>query len=203
MQSDSYGLPLSTASAEAVEAFYRGVAGLLSWGRRTVDFLRAAAADPGLAAVHAGIAAALFVEEAFDEARAAMATARKTAANGSEREQSQVAAFDHYVGLRPADAEAAMKAQLASYPCDLMIVQRLYLMWFFQGRFADMAALTDALREALPEDGFIEGFHAFVLEETGNSKEAMRWAERSMERNRGDSWDMHALAHALSIPPSL
>lgn len=198
MHNDTYGLPLSTASAGAAGAFDLGVNGLLSWDRRTIDFFRdAAMQDPGLAAAHAGLATALFVEEGFDDARTAMAAARAAAANGSAREQSQVIALDHYVNLRAADAEAAMKAHMAAYPSDLMIAQRLYLMWFFQGRFADMGALTDALSETLPDDGFVQGFHAFVLEETGHSDEAVDWAERCIEQNPEDTWGVHALTHAL------
>ena len=198
MQNDSYGLPLSTASAEAAQAFDQGVNGLLSWDRRTVDFFRESAEkDPDLAVAHAGLAAALFVEEGYEEARAVIASAREVAARGTEREQSQVVALDHYVNLRSADAEVAMRAHLAKYPMDLMIVQRLYLMWFFQGRFAEMGALTDAAYEVLPEDGYVHGFRAFVLEETGNSKEAVPWAERAMEQNPEDTWGVHALAHAL------
>ena len=198
MQSDTYGLPLSTTSVEAASAFDQGVNGLLLWDRRTVDFFRdSAAEDPGLAVAHAGLAAALFVEEQFDDARAAMATACDAAASGSAREQSQVVALDHYVNLRPADAEAAMRAHLTAYPSDLMIAQRLYLMWFFQGRFREMRELTDALRETLPDDPFVQGFHSFVLEEEGHSKEAVRWAEICIEQNAEDTWGVHALTHAL------
>ena len=198
MNLDAYGLPLSTGSEGAVAAFDRGTAGLLSWDRRTVDRFRASVAlDPGLAAAHAGLAAALFVEERFDEARSAMATARANAAGGTERERSQVAALDHYVNLRPRDAEAAMRAHLGAWPEDLMIAQRLYLMWFFQGRFADMRELTDALIAALPDDSFVHGLHAFVFEEQGDSEEAVRWAERCIAQNPEDTWGVHALTHAL------
>ncbi len=198
MNLDAYGLPLSTGSEDAVAAFDLGVAGLLSWDDRTVDFFRdSATRDPGLAAAHAGLAAALFVEEEFAEARAAMAAARDVAGTGSEREQSLVATLDHYVNLRPRDAEAAMRAHLAAWPADLTIAQRLYLMWFFQGRFVDMRELTDALLAALPEDSFVLGLHAFVLEEQGESEEAVRWAERCIERNPEDTWGVHALTHAL------
>ena len=215
MQLDAYRLSLSTASAEAAGAFDRGVTGLLSWDRRTVDFFREAVAlDAGLAAAHAGLAVAHFVEEEFAEARAAMATARACAVRGSEREQSSVIALDHYVHLRAADAEAAMRAHLGAWPEDLTIAQRLYLMWFFQGRFADMRELTDALIAALPDDPFVHGLHAFVFEEQGDSEEAVRWAERCIERNPEDTWGVHALTHALyelaaydealeRIPPAL
>ena len=215
MQLDAYRLSLSTASAEAAGAFDRGVTGLLSWDRRTVDFFREAVAlDAGLAAAHSGLAVAHFVEEEFAEARSAMAAARRAADRGSERERSLVAALDHYVHLRAADAEAAMRAHLGAWPGDLTIAQRLYLMWFFQGRFADMRELTDALIAVLPDDPFVHGLHAFVFEEQGDSEEAVRWAERCIERNPEDTWGVHALTHALyelaaydealeRIPPAL
>lgn len=198
MQVDAYQLPLSTASADSAAAFRHGVDGLLSWDRRTVDFFgESAARDPGFAAAHAGLAAALFVEERFADARAAMAKARAAATGGSEREQSQVAALDHYVNLRPRDAEAAMRAHLGAWPNDLMIAQRLYLMWFFQGRFDDMRAMTEVLLGLLPEDPFVHGLHAFVLEEQGDSRGAVDWAERCIARNPEDTWGVHALTHAL------
>ena len=197
MQLDAHGLSLSTGSKDAADAFDRGVKGLLAWDRRTVDFFGEAAGDADLAAAHAGRAVALFVEEEFAEARAAMARARETAGKGSEREQSLVAALEHYVDLRPRDAEAAMRAHLRSWPTDLMIAQRLYLMWFFQGRFAEMRELSERLLEVLPEDAFVHGFHAFVLEEQGEGAEAVRWAERCIAQNPEDTWGVHALAHAL------
>ena len=198
MQPDAYGLALSTASRGAADAFDRGVTGLLSWDARSAAFFReAAAADAGLAAAHAGLAVAHFVEEEFAGARTAMAAAREAAGRGSGREQSLVAALDHYVNLRPGDAEAAMRAHLGAWPTDLMIAQRLYLMWFFQGRFADMRALSETLLGSLPEDPFVHGFHAFVLEEQGEGEEAVRWAERCIARNPEDTWGVHALTHAL------
>ncbi len=198
MQLDAYRLPLSTDSSAAAAAFDRGVDGLLSWDRRTVDcFSDAVAGDSGLAAAHAGLAVAHFVEEEFAEARAAISAAREAAGAGSERERSLVAALDHYVNLRPRDAEAAMRAHLGAWPADLAIAQRLYLMWFFQGRFADMRELSETLLTALPEDSFVHGFLAFVLEEQGEGEEAVRWAERCIAQNPEDTWGVHALTHAL------
>lgn len=50
MRLDAYGLPLTSDSDEAAEAFDRGVTGLLSWDRHTVDFFRdSATRDPALA----------------------------------------------------------------------------------------------------------------------------------------------------------
>ena len=199
MRLDAYRLPLSTASDGAAGAFDQGVNGLLSWDRRTVDFFRGSAAgDADLAAAHAGLAVAHFVEEEFAEARAAMAAARQTAGKGSERERSLVVCARPLCEPAPGRCRSGdARPPFGLIPTDLMIAQRLYLMWFFQGRFADMRELTETLLDTLPEDAFVEGFHAFVLEEQGDGAEAVRWAERCIERNPEDTWGVHALTHAL------
>ena len=57
MRRDAYGLPVSTGTAAALEAYDRAVEGLLSWDGRALDLFRTANAhDPGLALGHAGAA---------------------------------------------------------------------------------------------------------------------------------------------------
>lgn len=188
---DAYGLPVTTTSAEAADAYDQGVRGLLAWDRRTVDFFHAALGlDPGFAVAH-------FVEEQFAEAGSAMAAADRAAAGASARERSLVAATALYLGGRHQDAEAAMRRHLAAHPTDLAVAQRLYLMWFYQGRADEMRGLTTDLAGRLPEDSFVLGLHAFALEETGDSDQALRWAEACTTRNAEDTWGVHALIHAL------
>jgi tetratricopeptide (TPR) repeat protein len=198
MGSDVYRLPVSTESREALEAYDRGVAGVLGWHRDTIDFFReATAADPGFALAHAGLAVSLFVEERFAEARAAARTAQALAPSASARERSHVEAVGLYVQVRMQEAEQAMREHLAAYPGDLLIAQRLYFIWFFQGRNAEMLDLTSALLPRLPDTSFVLGLHAFVLEEVGRCAEALRAAELCVERNPEDTWGVHALVHAL------
>jgi tetratricopeptide (TPR) repeat protein len=198
MRADAYGLPATTAAAAALDRYDQAVRELLGWGRGALDaFRQAAALDPGLAIAHAGAAVCLFLEERFGEARAAAETARAAAAGQTARERSHVEAVALLVGGRPAQAERAMTEHLDAWPRDAVVLQRLYYVWFWQGRFPEMLALTDRLLPRYGEDSFVLGLHAFVLEQAGRCREAVRAAETAMARNRRDAWAVHALAHAL------
>lgn len=68
---DAYGLPVTTGSSDALEAYDLAVEGLPGWDAHALDRFRAAATiDPGLALAHAGAAVCLFLEERLDEGRA-------------------------------------------------------------------------------------------------------------------------------------
>lgn len=200
---DRYGLPVSTASPAALEAYVQGVDGLLGWHVRTVEFFgQAVARDPGFALAHAGLAVSLFVEEQFAEARAAAGRARALAPGTTARERSQVEALARYVEVRMAEAEALMREHLAAHPTDLVVAQRLYFIWFFQGRTEEMLGLTGPLRAALPDVSFVHGLHAFVLEELGRCAEALPVAEAGLALSPEDTWGVHALAHTLYEMPA-
>jgi hypothetical protein len=80
MRTDAYGLPVTSTSPEALEAYDRAVDATLGWKASALDLFREAAAhDPALAVAHAGAAACLFLEERFGEARAAGEAARAAA----------------------------------------------------------------------------------------------------------------------------
>jgi tetratricopeptide (TPR) repeat protein len=199
MATDAYGLPATTGVAAARHRYDDGVRALLGWGRDALDaFREAAALDPGLALAHAGAAVGLFLEERFAEARAAADAARAAVAAQSPRERSHVEAVALLVTGRPVEAEQAMLAHLQAWPRDALILQRLYFLWFWQGRFPDMLALTTRLLPAYDDrDSFVLGLHAFALEEADRCREAVRAAEVAIARNPRDAWAVHALAHAL------
>src|SRR5262245_8487711 len=198
MLQDANGLTASTPFPGAVDAYNRGVRGLLGWHRDTIGFFEdALGRDPGFAIAHAGHAVSLFVEERFAEARAAAERARSLATGVSGRERSQIEALTLYVNVRMADAEAVMRQHLAEHPRDLLVAQRLYFIWFFQGRMDEMFALTRDLMAAAPDSSYPKGLHAFALEELGHTAEALPIAERSVAENAEDTWGIHALAHVL------
>jgi len=204
---DARGLAVSTGSADALVAYDRAVHDLLGWGRAALDgFREAAAHDPGLALAHAGQAVCLFLDERFGEARAAAEAARAAASPQSARERSHVAAVSLLVKGRPPEAERVMRDHLEAHPRDLVIAQRLYFVWFWQGRFPEMLGLTERLlgaegARAGGDDadgrGYLLGLHAFALEEAGRLPEAIRTAESAIAGNARDAWGVHALAHAL------
>jgi tetratricopeptide (TPR) repeat protein len=78
-----------------------------------------------------------------------------------------------------------------------MVFQRLYYVFFWQGRFPDMLATTESLLPRYPGSSFALGLHAFALEEAGRCAEAVRTAERALALEPNDAWSVHALAHAL------
>jgi tetratricopeptide (TPR) repeat protein len=195
---DNYGLPLTAGSPAALEAYDRAVDGLLGWDGQALALFRAAAeADPGLALAHAGAGVCLFLEERFDEARSAIETARTAVAGQTPRERGHVAALALLVGGKPGDAERAMREHLETYPRDLVVLQRLYFIWFWQGRFPEMLDVTSRLSRHYPGDSFMPGLHAFALEQAGRCDEAVRVALAALKRNERDAWAVHAFAHAM------
>jgi tetratricopeptide (TPR) repeat protein len=198
MRADAYGLPLSTASADAGARYDDAVRGLLGWDRGALGaFQDAAALDPGLGVAHAGAAVCLFLEERFAPAREAAEAARTAAASQTERERSHVEAVARLVGGRPAEAERLMLEHLGSWPRDVVVLQRLYFIWFWQGRFPEMLELTTRILPDYADDSFVHGLHAFVLEQADRCREAVGVAETALRQNPRDAWAVHALAHAL------
>jgi tetratricopeptide (TPR) repeat protein len=198
MHRDAYGLPVSTEVAPALDAYDRAVDGLLAWDRQALDLFRAATAqDDGLALAHAGTAICLFLEERFGQARETATVARAAAARQTARERGAVEGIALLVEGKAADAERVMREHLARFPRDLLVFQRLYFIWFWQGRFPEMLAFTTALARHQPGSSFMLGLHAFALEQAGRCDEAVRVARAALTANPRDAWAVHALAHAL------
>ncbi len=197
---EAYGLPVSTSSRAAVEARDRGVVALLGFGADAIDrFREAVAADPEFVLARAALAVALYLDEQIPEGRAEMeratAAGAAQAANLTDRERRHLQALGLFVGGRSNDAIALMKEILAEFPRDVVLMQRLYYIYFWQGRSADMLDLTQGVLPALAEDGYALGYHAFALEENRRFDEALPLAERAIAINPRDAWAVHAIAH--------
>jgi len=195
---DRYDLPVTTGSAAALATYDRAVHGFLGWDAQALDVFRAASAeDPGLALAHAGAGLCLFLEERFDEARAAIDAARTAVGGQSARERGHVESLALLIGGKSAEAERVMGEHLEAYPRDLVVLQRLYFIWFWQGRFPERLALTTRLTRHYAGDSFVLGLHAFALEQADRCDEAVRVARAALTRNPRDAWAVHAFAHAL------
>ena len=183
---DAYGLTVSTGSRAAVDAHDRGVRALLGFGAETVDeFRRAVAADPDFVLARAALAVALYLDEHIPAGRAemerAVADGATQAATLTGRERRHLEALRLFVGGRGNDAIPVMKEILAEHPRDVLLMQRLYFLYFWQGRSADMLEITTEVRPA--------------LEENRRFDEALPLAERALARNPRDAWAVHAIAH--------
>jgi tetratricopeptide (TPR) repeat protein len=199
MTNDTYDLPVTTDSPAALDAYNRGVDAALGWKANALELFRTATKhDPGLAMAHAGAAACWFLEERFAEAKAASDAARAAATDAvSPRERSYVNAVTLWTAGKVPDAERAMREHLATYPRDLAIVQRLYFVHFWQGKFPEMLETTTGLMRGLGETSYMMGMHAFALEQAGRCGEAVDLAQAAIAKNPSDAWSIHALAHAL------
>jgi tetratricopeptide (TPR) repeat protein len=198
MHTDAWGLPVTTSSIRALDAYDRGVRALLGWEACALpEFEQATREDAGLALAHAGAAICLFLEERFAEARTAAETARRAVAGATPRERSHVEAMALLVTGKPPDAERAMKEHLAAFPRDLTVLQRLYFIWFWQGRFPEMLDFMGAMAPHYDGAPFFGGLHAFALEQADRCDEAVRVADAALARDPRDAWGVHALAHAL------
>jgi len=197
---DAYGLPVTTASRVAVDHYDRGVRALLGFGAEAIeDFRKAVAADPEFGLAAAALAVSLYLDEQIPAARAAMEQASALGAAQSatltDRERRHLEALGLFVGGRSNEAIALMKAILAEHPRDMVLMQRLYFIYFWQGRSAEMLALTESVRPALADDGYTLGYHAFALEENRRFDEALPLAESALSVNPRDAWAVHAIAH--------
>ena len=197
---DAYGLTVSTASRAAVDAYDRGVRALLGFGADTIDcFREALEADPDLVLARAALAVALYLDEQIPAGRAEMQRATADGATQASaltaRERRHLEALGLFVSGRSTDAITLMKEILAEFPRDMVLMQRLYFIYFWQGRSADMLELTRAVLPALGDDGYALGYHAFALEENRRFDEALPLAERAVGLNPRDAWAVHAIAH--------
>ena len=198
MLKDAYGLPVSTSSRAAVDAYDLGVRALLGFGADTIQSFRAAvAADPEFVLARAGLAVSLYLMEKIPEGRAEMERAVAGAASLPPREKRHVEALALWVNGRGNDAITLMKEILGEHPRDMTLMQRLYFIYFWQGRSADMLELTSSVLPALGEDSYTLGCHAFALEENRRFEEALPLAERALALNPRDAWAVHAIAHVL------
>lgn len=86
-------------------------------------------------------------------------------------------------------------------PHDLLALRLQHLSLFWEGDGPGMRAAIErrlpAWREADPGFGFVQGMHAFALEETGEPARAEAIGREAVLREPDDLWSVHAVAHVL------
>ena len=207
MPQDAYGLAVSTTSPDALATYDHAVLSLLGWQADALALFSAAAAqDPPGARPRGGRRVpvpgrALSRDEGGDR-RGAGGGGRPVRAGAQPRRGHRA------VDERKVDESlAAMRRHLDAFPRDAVIVQRLYYVLFWLGRFPEMLEAVTALLPRYPGNSFLLGMHAFALEEAGRCPEAVRTAETALAlnprtRGRSTRWPTRSTSRPTSRPAS-
>jgi tetratricopeptide (TPR) repeat protein len=202
MLMDRYGLPLSTASADAQQAYAQASDLALTFYPGAAEaYDRAIAEDPGFALAHAGKAQVLMRQGDVAAAGAALASAKEAATGLSEREASHLEFFDLVFAGRTDAAITALYAHLAAWPRDVLVVSvaanpngliggsgRI-------GQKRQIALLMDTLAPHYDDDFWFMAYHAMALSEDGQPAAARKKIERSIAANPNNAHGAHGFAH--------
>jgi len=202
MLTDRYGLPLSTTSAAARDAYIEGVDLLLTvYPGAAASFERAIAADPAFALAYIGRARASQLAGKMEEMRVDLALAASLAEGVSARERSQIEVFRALFAGQPVAALAAIRTHMETSPRDALVLSLaanqggLIGMSGLSGREQDLTDFLDGLAPHYGEDWWFEAHRGMALSEIGRHDEARPMIERSLARYRRNAYGAHAFAH--------
>ena len=197
---DCYGLPVTTSSREALHWYNQGLRGLLGFRKDTPECLqKAVALDPAFNLAHSALGVHYFLEESDDlvaKARACFETAREHSAVLTERERDVLETLDLWAHGRVREAITRMQTAIQARPREVLLIQRLYFVYFVQGAAEKFRDLIASVLSHYEDDSFILGMYSFGLEETGDFPGAFATGQQALTLNPADVWALHALAHA-------
>lgn len=201
---DRYGLPFSTSSQAARDAYVAGadciLAGTVGWKE---SLGRAIEADPSFALAHVALARGLFLDAEVKQAREATARARELAQSATPRERGHVNSIALAIEGKAAESLAATRVHLAEFPRDAMVLAPatgVFGLIGFSGRQQREPELDDLLRGLAPyygDDWWFRCVLAFAACECGRLDEAWDLIERSMAANPRNAHGAHARVHVL------
>ena len=202
MLTDAYGLPLSTASPTARDAYVEGCAAKLTMYPGAIEaFDRAVAADPRFALAHAARAHLLLERGEATAARVSIATANSLSPGLSAREAGHIAFFGLLVAGDTEAALAALPAHLDAWPRDALVLGTTAFtngLIGSSGRAGQKRMLLDLLDRLAPsygDDWWFTAHHGMAFSENGQFSAARPKIDRSLAQNPKNPWAAHARAH--------
>ena len=202
MLTDHHGLPLTTTSQAARDAYNQGCDLMLgAYPGAAEAFQQALAADPDLALAHVATARLHQMRGDMPAARAALSEATARAPGLSARESSHIAFFNKLFAGQTDAALAALSAHLAKHPRDAMALSTCMTpsgLLGFSGRLGREREQTEFLAPLAPhyeDDGWFAAHHAHALIEDGKAAQARPWIEKSAALTPRSPWMAHARAH--------
>ncbi len=207
MLKDARGLEVTAASADAVAAFDHAVAGYVGYRADTAQRLAAifeVDAEFGLAHCLKGYLMMLGYKQALvPAAEAALADARRLIERATPRERAHVVALQHWIEGNPDRAAAVWEEILQEHPHDILAFRLAHFTNFWLGRpdlmLASVRGVERHWSDALPGYGAILGCRCFAHEECGYYTEAEAAGRAAIDRDPGDLWAAHGVAHVLEM----
>lgn len=204
MSEDRFGLPLSTPSADARDAYVAGVDSVISGvaGYRE-SLAQALQLDPSFALAHVALARGLFLDAELGAAKESAGRARALAERVSERERSHIDMLCLGIEGKPTLAREAMLKHLQSWPRDAMVLAPATSVFGLYGFSGDpdheeqLYQLLALLAPSYGQDWWFETVFAFAACETGRLELAWTLIERSLAKNPRHGHAVHFRTHVM------
>ncbi len=120
----------------------------------------------------------------------------------NDRERAHLAVLRLLIDGRTDAAADALDVLLARWPTDMLALRLSHFVLFNRGRLADMVrSVTRSIAawDDRPFRSYLDGMHAFALEELGEYRQAERLGRGAVEVDRTDLWSVHSVAHVLEM----
>ncbi|MBV9551341.1 MAG: tetratricopeptide repeat protein [Alphaproteobacteria bacterium] len=202
MPTDLYGLPVSTASSAACDAYVRGCqAKLTNYPGTIAAFDEAIAADPGFALAYVARAHVLLERGDAAAARGSIAAAQALAHGVSARERSHIEFFGRLIAGDSETALGLLSGHLDQWPRDAVVLgtaaftNGLIGSSGRAGQKRALLALLELLAPSYGDDWWFAAHHGMALSENGERVAARAKIDRSLAQNGRNPWAAHARAH--------
>lgn len=207
MQVDSRGLVLTTSSESAAKHIDQAVTDYLDYRLTASGHVKAALEeDPAfvLAQCFRGYFLLMLENKAIlPKVQQTLDQIRPNRGAATRRERLHVKALEAWAAGDIMKACFHWEEILTDYPLDLLALKLHNTMTFYTGRSHVMrSVVAGVLGEwsgEVPGYGCVQGMYAYALEECGAYEEAERWGRQAVERNPGDLWAIHSVAHVLEM----
>lgn len=207
MKTDVRGLAVTTDSEAAARHIDSAVGDYMDYGVGASASLKAALeADPecALAQCFRGyFMMMLEMRSVLPKVQETVAALEARQDKLTRREQLHIAALKAWAAGDIMGACAAWEAILVDHPHDILAMKLHHTMTFYTGRsHVIRSVLESVLGEWGPDTpgyGYVQGMYAYALEECHVYDEAERWGRQAVERNPGDLWAIHSVAHVLEM----